>query len=208
MAVSGTAHGHGDGCNCNDVAGHGSPGMHIVITADSYRKTRVFVRDFLRIRRQAHQLRANGRGIASAIRPNSGDRHGKPDESISGASISSPGETGQEKRIKTLIDAFGDPLQLQPLAFGVDLVVHSATKYLGGHNDLMAGAVIGNRGLIDAIREYQGMFGALASPFTAYMLIRGLKTLPYGCAIKTKAASALPNSLKAIPRLNRFGIPA
>lgn len=156
------------------------PGMHIVITADSYRKTRVFVRDFLAAFGVEHtSCEPSVEGIASAIKPNTKliVTESPTNPYLNCIDLEALVTLAKQKKIKTLIDAtLATPFNLQPLAFGVDLVVHSATKYLGGHNDLMAGAVIGNRGLIDAIREYQGMFGALASPFTAYMLIRGLKT--------------------------------
>ena len=54
--------------------------------------------------------------------------------------------------------------------------MHSATKYLGGHNDLLAGAVLGSQELVDAIRGLQGITGAIVDPFAAYLLVRGLKT--------------------------------
>ena len=56
---------------------------------------------------------------------------------------------------------------MRPLDYGIDLVVHSATKYLGGHNDLMAGVLVGADHLIAATRDHQGMFGAIPSPFNA-----------------------------------------
>ncbi|MBC8073353.1 MAG: PLP-dependent transferase, partial [Deltaproteobacteria bacterium] len=76
-----------------------------------------------------------------------------------------------------------------PLAHGVDLVVHSTTKYLGGHNDILGGAVIGKRGLIGAIREQLGTLGAIADPLSAYLLTRGIKTL--ALRLERQNASAL-----------------
>jgi cystathionine gamma-synthase len=156
------------------------PGMHIVITADSYRKTRVFVRDFLtRFGIEYTSCEPTVEGIAAAVTPATKliVTESPTNPYLNCIDLTALVRLAREKRIKTIIDAtLATPYNLQPLSFGVDLVMHSATKYLGGHNDLMAGVVIGNRGLIDAIRESQGMFGALASPLTAYLLIRGLKS--------------------------------
>jgi methionine gamma-lyase len=71
------------------------------------------------------------------------------------------------------------PYLQQPLALGADLVVHSATKYLGGHGDLLAGAVLGRAEMLGRIRFFglKDMTGAVASPFDAYLILRGLKTL-------------------------------
>jgi cystathionine gamma-synthase len=67
------------------------------------------------------------------------------------------GDIGRRHRVKTKIDAtFATPYNQRPIEWGVDVVIHSATKYLGGHNDLLAGAVQGSRELIQAIRALQG----------------------------------------------------
>ena len=67
------------------------------------------------------------------------------------------GDIGRPHRVKTKIDAtFATPYNQRPIEWGVDVVIHSATKYLGGHNDLLAGAVQGSRELIQAIRALQG----------------------------------------------------
>ncbi len=80
----------------------------------------------------------------------------------------------------TVVDnTFSTPALQQPLALGADLVVHSATKYLGGHGDLIAGAVVGPVRLIDTIRStgLRNLTGATIAPLTAFLLLRGLKTL-------------------------------
>ena len=84
----------------------------------------------------------------------------------------------RERRLKVLIDStFATPINQCPLDFGVDLVFHSATKYLGGHNDLMAGSVCGSAGIVTAIKEFRDIIGTMADPNSSYLLIRGLKTL-------------------------------
>ena len=84
---------------------------------------------------------------------------------------------GRKHRVKTIIDAtFATPYNARPLEWGVDLVMHSATKYLGGHNDLLACAVLGSRDLVGGIRALPATTGATVDPFAAYLLVRGLKT--------------------------------
>ena len=75
-------------------------------------------------------------------------------------------DIGRRHRVKTLIDAtFATPYNQRPLEFGIDIVLHSATKYLGGHNDLLAGAVLGCAELVDGIRRCKHVTGAIIDPF-------------------------------------------
>ncbi|MBM4022779.1 MAG: PLP-dependent transferase, partial [Planctomycetes bacterium] len=85
---------------------------------------------------------------------------------------------GRRHGVATMIDAtLCTPYNLQPLAAGVDYVLHSATKYLGGHNDLLAGVVIGAADRLEPVRTLRGIMGGINSPHNAYLLERGLKTL-------------------------------
>jgi cystathionine gamma-synthase len=78
----------------------------------------------------------------------------------------------------TLVDStFATPINLRPLEHGINLVMHSASKYLGGHNDLLAGTVIGPRDILTQIENSRGVFGTMSNPNDAYLLLRGLKTL-------------------------------
>jgi len=87
-------------------------------------------------------------------------------------------EIAQSREILTVIDStFATPINLRPLEIGVDLVIHSASKYLGGHNDLLAGVVVGTRDKLDSIQAARGILGGVSNPNDAYLLIRGLKTL-------------------------------
>jgi cystathionine gamma-lyase len=79
---------------------------------------------------------------------------------------------------KVAVDnTFASPYLQQPLALGADIVVHSTTKYLGGHSDVVGGAVIGSRELLEPIKFYQNAAGGVPGPFDAYLTLRGLKTL-------------------------------
>src|SRR5262249_54048077 len=73
-------------------------------------------------------------------------------------------------------NTFASPYLQQPLALGADLVVHSTTKYLGGHSDVVGGAVVGRRELLGPIAFYQNAAGGVPGPFDAYLTLRGLKT--------------------------------
>lgn len=87
-------------------------------------------------------------------------------------------EIAKQHDIITAIDStFATPINLRPLEHGLDLVIHSATKYLGGHNDLLAGVVVGSEELLSKIEEARGVLGGVGSPHDAYLLLRGVKTL-------------------------------
>lgn len=81
------------------------------------------------------------------------------------------------------------PVLQKPLALGADLVVHSATKFIGGHDDAMGGIVVGRSELVAKIFAYREITGAALNPFAAYLLIRGLKTL--GLRVERQSANAL-----------------
>ncbi len=87
-------------------------------------------------------------------------------------------EIAKARGLTVVVDAtFATPLNLRPLEHGADLVVHSATKYLGGHSDLTAGAVCGDLELIERVRTRARSFGAALDPHAAWLLERGIKTL-------------------------------
>lgn len=104
-------------------------------------------------------------------------------------------------------NTFACPLNQQPLALGVDLVVHSATKYLGGHHDLTAGAVIGARALIDALWPTQICLGATLSPMDAWLLLRGVRTLALRVRQHNASALELARWLEQQPQVERVFYP-
>ena len=112
------------------------------------------------------------------------------------------------KRVKTLIDAtFATPVNQRPLTFGVDLVIHSATKYFSGHNDILAGVIVGEAGLISALRQSQGMLGGVVDPHAAYLLERGLKTLQLRVSRQNETAQAVAQYLEKHPKISRVWYP-
>ena len=117
-------------------------------------------------------------------------------------------DIGRRRGVFTLIDAtLCTPYNLQPLAAGIDFVLHSATKYLGGHNDLLAGAVIGSAELMDPVRRLRGIMGGVNSPHNAYLLERGLKTLALRMERHNANGLAVARFLEGHPRIERVLYP-
>ena len=84
----------------------------------------------------------------------------------------------RERGITTIVDnTFATPVNQRPLEFGIDAVVHSATKYLGGHHDLTAGVIVASRSFIERAWKFAIVAGATLSPFDGWLLLRGLRTL-------------------------------
>ncbi|HET7524633.1 MAG TPA: aminotransferase class I/II-fold pyridoxal phosphate-dependent enzyme [Burkholderiaceae bacterium] len=104
-------------------------------------------------------------------------------------------------------NTFASPLNQQPLAHGIDLVVHSATKYLGGHHDITAGAVVASHASIDALWPTQICLGATLSPMDAWLLLRGLRTLALRVRQHNASALALARWLEAQPQVERVFYP-
>ncbi|HSJ90644.1 MAG TPA: PLP-dependent aspartate aminotransferase family protein [Ilumatobacter sp.] len=108
----------------------------------------------------------------------------------------------------TVVDStFATPLGQQPLAHGVDLVVHSATKGIAGHNDATIGVVAGERDLVDAIWGYGVLHGAMASPFDALNALRGLRSMAVRTAHQAAAAQRLAEWLQQHPAVGRVHYP-
>lgn len=87
-------------------------------------------------------------------------------------------ELGRAAKVTTIVDnTFATPINQRPIEFGIDAVVHSATKYLGGHHDLTAGAIIGSAELVERVWKFAIVAGATLSPFDGWLLLRGIRTL-------------------------------
>jgi cystathionine gamma-synthase len=183
-----------------------SHGSHVVVTDDSYRRTRQFLTQVLH--RYGIEVSVAPAGdyeaVEEAIRPTTrvlvSESPTNPYNYI--VDLERFADIGRRHRVKTLIDAtFATPFNQRPLEFGIDLVLHSATKYLGGHNDLLAGAILGSAELVDGIRSLQAVTGAIVDPLGAYLLVRGLKTFALRIARQNANAQALAEFLAAHPRV-------
>jgi cystathionine gamma-synthase len=115
---------------------------------------------------------------------------------------------GKKTGVATLIDAtLGTPYNLQPIAAGVDYVLHSATKYLAGHNDLLAGVIVGSRAALEPVRKLRGILGAVNSPHNLYLLERGLKTFALRMERHNQNGLAVAQFLERHPRIERVYYP-
>ncbi len=115
----------------------------------------------------------------------------------------------RERGVTTLVDAtFATPVHQRPLAFGVDLVMHSATKYLGGHTDLIGGTLAGSAEKIGTAAERMHSFGASIDPHAAFLLERGIKTLPARMARHDANGRAVAAFLESHPRIETVHYPA
>ena len=117
-------------------------------------------------------------------------------------------EIGRRRQVETLIDAtLATPYNTQPLAAGVDYVLHSATKYLAGHNDLLAGVLVGRREQLEPVRNLRGIMGAINSPQNIYLLLRGLKTFELRMRRHNENGQRLAEFLEQHPRVEKVYYP-
>lgn len=104
-------------------------------------------------------------------------------------------------------NTFASPYLQQPLRLGADLVVHSTTKYLGGHSDVVGGAVIGDKEIMQPIAFYQNAAGAVAGPFDAWLTLRGIKTLAVRMEQHCRNAGQLATWLAEQPQVEKVYYP-
>jgi len=108
----------------------------------------------------------------------------------------------------TVVDStFASPVNQSPLQLGADLVVHSATKYLGGHSDLTGGAVMGTQALLDPIWGWRKNLGQMMAPEVAYLLARSVRTLTVRVRQQNANAQAIAEFLSRHPRVQRVNYP-
>jgi cystathionine gamma-synthase len=187
-------------------------GAHLVMTDECYRRTRQFCLTFLK------RL-----GIETSIVPTGDDAAleaaiRKETRFVISESPTNPylrcvsfekvAAIARRHRVRTIIDStFGTPVNQRPLQHGIDYVVHSATKYLGGHHDLLAGVVAGSRDRIGALRDARGVLGGIVDPQNAYLLERGLKTLGLRVSQQNATAMAVAQFLEEHPAVERVWYP-
>ena len=115
---------------------------------------------------------------------------------------------GRREGIVTVIDnTFASPVNFRPLAAGFDVAFHSATKYLGGHSDLVAGAVMGSADMIERVRETLNLFGGSLDPHAGFLLARGIKTLALRVQAHNANALALARFLEDHPAVAAVNYP-
>ena len=105
-------------------------------------------------------------------------------------------------------NTFGTPYLQRPLELGADIVVHSATKYLSGHGDITAGAVVAGPPYAAAVEQLRKLVGGVLGPFEAWLAHRGLKTLPLRMERQCENARAIASSLVAHPKVAKVNHPS
>jgi len=125
------------------------------------------------------------------------------------ADLKGVARTAKDRGILSIVDnTFMSPVLQRPLSLGVDIVVHSATKFLGGHNDLIGGAVIvSDPALGEKMHFAQKAVGAILSPFDAWLLLRGIKTLAVRVAHSQRNAESVAVFLAAHPFVKKVFFP-
>jgi cystathionine gamma-synthase len=187
-------------------------GDHIVITDDSYKKTLEFCRSYLKQFGVECTIVPFGdyEVLEKAIKKNT--------RFIFSESPTNPylnifdlikiKKIAVRHKVLTLIDStFSTPYNQRPIEFGIDIVLHSATKYLAGHNDILAGAVLGRKTLVDNIRNLHKSMGGLIDPHCCYLLLRGLKTFPLRVQKQNDSALKVARFLESHPRVKKIYYP-
>ena len=115
---------------------------------------------------------------------------------------------GHQQGAVVIVDnTFATPINQNPIHSGADLVVHSATKFLGGHADALGGVVVGTEALVDQIYHYREINGASLHPMAAYLLLRGMKTLALRVQRQNSSAQAIAEFLSAHPKVEVVNYP-
>ncbi len=115
---------------------------------------------------------------------------------------------GKANEVETLIDAtLATPFNIKPIEYGIDFVLHSATKYLGGHNDLLAGVLCGSSEALEPVRALRGILGSINSSHNLYLLERGLKTFELRIQRHNENGQRIAEFLEAHPRVERVYYP-
>ena len=189
-------------------------GEHVVLTSDCYRRTRQFVTRFLsRLGIESTLVEPGDEAaLRRALRPGRtkvilAESPTNPYLRVADLSIFARARDACPGANLIIDGTFATPVNQRPLDLGADLVLHSCTKYLGGHNDLLAGAVCGRSGLVQAIKDLRGVLGGVLDPQSAFLLIRGLKTLPLRVHRQNQTALLVARWLEQHPRVRAVFYP-
>jgi len=189
-------------------------GDHIVITDDAYNKTLDFVKSWLPkwgIECSIVKM-GNYEAIEHAIRPSTkfffSESPTNPYLNIMDFSKLREIRKKHPQMLVISDSTFATPYNQKPLKLGADIVIHSATKYLAGHNDILAGVVLGKEELIREIVNFQKIMGGVIDPHCAYLLIRGLKTFSLRMEQLNRSGELVARWLESHPKIKRCYYPA
>ncbi len=186
-------------------------GGHVVFTNDCYRQTRDFANNWLtKFGIDSTFVDPTAQAIEQAIRPNTNIIFTElpTNPFLRVPDLAAIVKVAKRHKVLTVVDpTLATPFNIRPLEMGVDIVVHSATKYLGGHNDLVAGVALGKHALLEDLNKLERMFGATPGPHTCFLLERGLKTLAMRMEHHNRAGFAVAQFLEKHPKIERVWYP-
>ena len=187
-------------------------GSHLIVTSDCYRRTRQFINQFLsRMSVETTVIEPSNLGaFEAAIRPNTElfFTESPTNPYLRVVDVPAFTEVAHANGVKVIIDStFATPVNHKALGDGADLVLHSATKYLGGHNDLLAGTVTGPKELVEPVRSALGVLGGIIDSHAAWLLLRGIKTLDIRMERHNANGLALATYLEAHPKIRKVWYP-
>jgi len=184
---------------------------HIIFTSDCYRQTRDFATNFLaKFGIPNTMAPPSAEAIEKAIRPSTNIifTESPTNPYLRVLDLPAVVKVAKRHRVLTMIDAtLATPYNIRPLELGVDLVIHSATKYLGGHNDLLAGVTLGAHKLLEDLNKLQRMIGSIAGPLSCFLLERGLKTFPLRMEHHNRAGLLVAQALEKHPKVEKVWYP-
>jgi methionine-gamma-lyase len=152
----------------------------------------------------------NAEGFAEAMRPNTRVVYAESPTNplMQITDLRALSELGRARGVTTIVDnTFSTPVNQRPLEMGIDAVIHSATKYLGGHSDVTAGVVISSREFVERAWHFSLLAGSILSPFDGWLLLRGLRTLGLRVERHNSNANALARFLEGHPKVARVYYP-
>jgi len=187
------------------------PDGHIIFTNDCYRQTRDFATKTLsKFGIQVSMVAPSASAIEKALKPNTNIifTESPTNPYLHVLDLPAIVKVAQKNNVMTIIDAtLATPYNIKPLDLGVDIVIHSATKYHGGHNDLLAGVALGKHDLLNDLYRMQRMIGATPGPFTCFLLERGLKTFGLRMEHHNRAGIAVSKMLESHPKVEKVWYP-
>lgn len=114
----------------------------------------------------------------------------------------------KERGLTSVIDStFATPINIRPVEYGADIIIHSATKYFGGHHDLIAGTVAGNSAILEKVQQYRDVLGGIIDSHTSFLLLRSLQTLPIRMKAHNENAQAIAEWLENRPEVEKVWYP-
>jgi cystathionine gamma-synthase len=187
-------------------------GSHLIVTSDCYRRTRQFIRQYLtKLDVETTVIEpADTKQLADAIRPETKlfFTESPTNPYLRVIDVKEAARVAHARGVGVVIDStFATPVNHRALADGADLVIHSATKYLGGHNDLLCGVVLGGAELVGRVRGAVGVLGGVTDAHSAYLLLRGIKTLALRMQRHNANGLAVAGFLEQHPRVRRVWYP-